>query len=47
MLPDWTAGLPELSLLMPSRKGVPAQVEAMVAFLRKQLPTVVQDSPIT
>ncbi|GJL88416.1 MAG: LysR family transcriptional regulator [Minwuia thermotolerans] len=47
LLPDWTAGLPELSLLMPSRKGVPPQVEAMVAFLRKQLPTVVQDSPIT
>jgi len=46
LLPDWTAGLPELSLLMPSRKGVPPQVEAMVAFLRKALPTVVQDIQI-
>jgi len=42
LLSDWTAGLPELSLLMPSRKGVPPQVEALVRFLRKALPAVVQ-----
>ncbi|WP_281023568.1 substrate binding domain-containing protein [Minwuia sp. IMCC4030] len=46
LLPDWTAGLPELSLLMPSRQGVPPQVEAMAAFLRKELPNVVEDRPL-
>ncbi|MDF1731621.1 MAG: LysR substrate-binding domain-containing protein [Minwuia sp.] len=46
LLPDWTAGLPELSLLMPSRQGVPPQVEAMAAFLRKELPNVVEDIPL-
>lgn len=42
VLPDWTAGLPELSLLTPSRKGAPPQVEALIRFLRKELPRVVQ-----
>lgn len=46
LLPGWTAGEPELSLLMPSRQGVPPQVEAMARFLREELPTVVQgDGP--
>lgn len=46
LLPGWTAGLPELSLLTPSRKGVPPQVEAMVAFLRKEMPGVVGYTPV-
>lgn len=40
LLPAWTAGAPELSLLMPSRRGNPPQVDAMVAFLRAELPAV-------
>lgn len=40
LLPAWTAGAPELSLLMPSRRGNPPQVDAMVTFLRAELPTV-------
>ncbi len=40
LLPAWISGAPELSLLMPSRRGAPPQVDAMVEFLRTELPTV-------
>ncbi|MCI4665897.1 MAG: LysR substrate-binding domain-containing protein [Neomegalonema sp.] len=42
LLPDWTAGSPELSLLMPSRLGAPPQVEALAAFLRQKFPAAVE-----
>lgn len=38
LLPDWTAGLPEISLLMHERRGNPPQVDALAAFLRRELP---------
>lgn len=40
LLPDWTAGLPEISLLMHERRGNPPQVDAFAAFLRRELPDV-------
>ena len=40
LLPDWTAGLPEISLLMHERRGNPPQVDALAAFLRRELPDV-------
>lgn len=40
LLPDWTAGLPEISLLMHERRGNPPQVDALAAFLRRELPGV-------
>lgn len=41
VLPAWSAGAPQISLLMPSRQGVPPAVEAFAAFLRTELPAVV------
>ncbi len=38
VLPDWTAGDAEISLLMPSRKGVMPAVQALVEFLVEQYP---------
>ncbi len=40
LLPEWTAGLPEISLLMHERRGNPPQVDALAAFLRRDLPDV-------
>ena len=40
ILPDWVAGLPEISLLMHERRGNPPQVDALAAFLRRELPDV-------
>lgn len=40
LLPDWTAGLPEISLLAHERRGNPPQVDALAAFLRRELPKV-------
>ncbi|QJF51114.1 LysR substrate-binding domain-containing protein [Roseobacter ponti] len=40
LLPDWTAGLPEISLLAHERWGNPPQVDAIAAFLRLELPNV-------
>jgi len=40
ILPDWTAGLPEISLLMHERRGNPPQVDALAACLRRDLPDV-------
>ena len=41
ILPDWTAGDAQLSLLMPSRRGLPAAVQALADFLRDAVPRVV------
>jgi DNA-binding transcriptional LysR family regulator len=40
LLPDWTAGVPEMSLLMHERRGNPPQVDALAAFLHRELPGV-------
>ncbi len=40
LLPYWIAGLPEISLLMYGRRGNPSQVDALAAFLRRELPDV-------
>ena len=40
LLPEWIAGLPEISLLMHERRGNPPQVDALAAFLRRELPDV-------
>lgn len=40
LLPEWNAGLPEISLLMHGRRGNPPQVDALATFLRRELPTV-------
>jgi DNA-binding transcriptional LysR family regulator len=40
-LPGWSAGQPQISLLMPSRKGMLPAVEALIAHLRQALPSAV------
>ncbi|WP_428608223.1 LysR substrate-binding domain-containing protein [Sedimenticola sp.] len=40
ILPDWTAGDAELSILMPSRYGVMPAVKALMEFLIQQVPGV-------
>ena len=40
VLPDWTAGRPQISLLMPSRRGLLPAFEAFVDFLKQELPAV-------
>lgn len=40
VLPKWTAGRPQISLLMPSRRGILPPVEAFVAYLKRALPGV-------
>jgi DNA-binding transcriptional LysR family regulator len=42
VLPDWTAGEPQISLLMPSKQGVLPPVEAFVDFLLKELPPAIR-----
>jgi len=44
LLPEWTAGRPEISLLMHERRGNPPQVDALAAFLRRELPGVMNGS---
>ena len=41
VLPDWTAGDAQLSLLTPSRRGHPPAVKALSAFLRDHVPGIV------
>ena len=41
VLPDWTAGNAEISLLMPSRQGVPPTVSLFAKFIRDELPKIV------
>lgn len=40
VLPYWTAGRPQISLLMPSRQGLLPAVEALIDFLKQELPAV-------
>ncbi len=40
LLPDWSAGQAEISLLMHDRRGNPPQVEALAAFLCRELPEI-------
>jgi DNA-binding transcriptional LysR family regulator len=40
VLPNWIAGRPQISLLMPSRRGVLPAFEALLDFLKQELPTV-------
>jgi DNA-binding transcriptional LysR family regulator len=40
VLPGWTAGRPQISLLMPTKRGVLPAVEAFLEFLRQELPAV-------
>lgn len=39
-LPGWTAGQPQISLLMPTRRGLLPAVEAFLEFLKQELPSV-------
>ncbi|QQD17464.1 LysR family transcriptional regulator [Spongiibacter nanhainus] len=41
VLPEWTAGSADISLLMPSRQGVPPTVSRFANFLRDELPAIV------
>jgi len=41
VLPEWTAGNAEISLLMPSRHGVAPAVSLFASFLREELPKIV------
>ena len=40
VLPEWSAGKPQISLLMPSRQGVLPAVAAFTQYLREALPGV-------
>ncbi len=40
VLPSWTAGTPQISLLMPSREGLLPAFEVLLEFLKRELPTV-------
>ena len=39
-LPNWTAGSPQISLIMPTRRGVLPAVEAFTTHLKRSLPDV-------
>ncbi|MGJ8681666.1 LysR substrate-binding domain-containing protein [Paraglaciecola sp.] len=41
VLPEWVSQSANLSLLMPSRLGVPAHIKALAEFIREKLPNVV------
>jgi len=40
VLPEWTAGQPQISLLMPSRQGMLPAFKAFLDFLKQELPAV-------
>tara|TARA_R110000751_G_scaffold95381_5_gene186411 strand:+ start:8079 stop:9002 length:924 start_codon:yes stop_codon:yes gene_type:complete len=40
LLPGWTAGLPQISLLMPSRRGLLPAFEVFLDFLKQELPAI-------
>ena len=44
VLPHWTAGSPEISLLMHERRGKPPQVDALAAFLIRHLPGMMNEA---
>lgn len=39
VLPGWTAGHPQISLLIPSRQGMLPAFEAFLSFMKQELPT--------
>ena len=41
-LPSWTAGTPQISILMPSKRGMLPAVEEFVECLKQDLPTVLE-----
>ncbi|MEA1942286.1 MAG: LysR substrate-binding domain-containing protein [Pseudomonadota bacterium] len=41
LLSDWSAGNAQLSLLMPTRRGMPVAVQALADFLRLEVPKAV------
>jgi DNA-binding transcriptional LysR family regulator len=40
VMPDWTAGRPQISLLMPSRRGLLPAFEAFLDCLKQEMPAV-------
>jgi DNA-binding transcriptional LysR family regulator len=42
VLPDWVSQYASLSLLMPSRVGVPPHTKALAEFIRERLPLAVR-----
>ncbi|MEM7303137.1 MAG: LysR substrate-binding domain-containing protein [Pseudomonadota bacterium] len=40
VLPSWTVGCPQISLLMPSKRGLLPVIQAFVEFLKRDLPPV-------
>ncbi len=42
VLPEWHAGMANLSLIMPNRRGFTAPVEALMEFLQKELANFVE-----
>lgn len=42
VLPDWSAGEPQISLIMPSRQGLLPAVEAFAGYLRRALPAEIE-----
>ncbi len=46
VLPSWTAGRPQISLLMPSRRGRLPAFEALLDFLKRELPPVLAGKEI-
>lgn len=46
VLPGWTAGLPQISLLMPSRRGLLPAFEAFLDFLKQELPAILADDAV-
>ncbi|MGC3940322.1 LysR substrate-binding domain-containing protein [Roseobacter sp. EG26] len=46
VLPGWTAGRPQISLLMPSRRGLLPAFEAFRDFLKQELPAVLAGDAI-
>lgn len=42
VLPQWTAGQPQISLLMPSRQGLLPAFEAFLKVLKQELPAVLR-----
>lgn len=45
VLPGWTAGRPQISLLMPSRRGLLPAFEAFLAYLKQEMPVVLAGDP--
>ena len=46
-LPGWTAGTPQISLLLPTKRGMLPAVEAFLDFLKHELPKVLSNGVST